>query len=225
MYFITKLIMILIKFILLVMCGLTVKERLRRKLSGKTIYHLMRRELIVRYQVSRTKGEMRLFWENNQEPSYFSKAMNINCDEERHFFCQLELETKRVCPADYFSYKDSCFYKSGAPALPHKAKEQCANRGGKIMDIKNHALYQFIQLYSQHVRAFDVHLGFNMTKGVDQLYADGTLYNSNNSYDFGGENINFGGLDCVYLKRGIGFKPREIECSHVLDFYCLWRRT
>ena len=94
-----------------------------------------------------------------------------------------------------------------------------------MMDIKNQALYQFIQLYSIQVNSLDVYLGFNMTKGKDQLYADGSIYNFNDSYDFGGENINFGGMDCVYLKKGIGFKPREIECSHVLDFYCVWQCT
>ena len=151
--------------------------------------------------------------------------MNINCDEKRHFFCQLQLEPKRSCPKDYFPYKDSCYYKSPVPALLPSAKEQCAKRGGQLMDIKTTALYNFIQLYSKKVRSADVYLGFNFTKGKDPLYADGTLYSFNDSYDFGGENVKFGGLDCVYLKSGIGYKPREIDCSHSFDFYCVWRRT
>ena len=161
----------------------------------------------------------------NERNIFLSKAININCDEKRHFFCQLPLHTKRDCPIDFFFYKASCFYKSFSPAFLPGAKEQCANRGGLLLDIKNEALYQFIRLYAQAVRSLDLHLGFNLTKGADQLYADGTSYNQSSSYDFGGENRQFGGMDCVYMKMGIGFKPRESDCSHSMDYFCLWTRT
>ena len=152
------------------------------------------------------------------------KIKNSLCEEERFFFCELEKRSRRLCPKDYFPYKGDCLYKSPKPALLPKAKEQCANRGGQILDIKSLGIYKFIQLHSILIDSMDLHLGFNFTDHNNLVYADGSKYDFNTSFDFDGENVKFGGLDCVFLKRGIGYKPREIKCFHKFEFYCIWHR-
>ncbi len=54
-------------------------------------------------------------------------------------------------------------------------------------------------------------------------YFDDSEYNAE-SYDFDGDNIKFVGKECVYAKRGIGFKPRGTECTENMNYYCLWNR-
>ena len=60
--------------------------------------------------------------------------------------------------------------------------------------------------------------GINLTTSK---YTDDTEYNTE-SYDFDGDNVKFVGKNCVYAKRGIGFKTRGTECSDSLNYYCQW---
>ena len=54
-------------------------------------------------------------------------------------------------------------------------------------------------------------------------YSDNTAF-TDDSFDFDGEKIKFIGKECVYAKKGIGFKTRGTECSEPMNYYCQWNR-
>ena len=63
--------------------------------------------------------------------------------------------------------------------------------------------------------------GINMSTS---LYSDSSPYVEGTSYNFEGDSVKFAGKECVYLKRGIGFKPRGTDCLDPMNYYCLWTR-
>ena len=114
-----------------------------------------------------------------------------------------------------------CLHKNTAKGTLAQNKEDCARRGGIVLPIKSMGLYEFIKLHAASIKAGDLYLGMNQTAGK-MLLTDQTEYTAS-SFDFNGDNTKFGGLQCVYLKRGIGFMPRETTCEEIKEAYCLWR--
>ena len=112
-----------------------------------------------------------------------------------------------------------------------EAELNCAQKGAKLIVIKDRGTYQFLRAYAGSNRMDSIWLGMNFTsetKNVSQenrtiLYADGTEYLVNQSFAFDEESVKFGKKECSFLKRGVGHKPRDTDCVRPNEFICQWK--
>ena len=71
----------------------------------------------------------------------------------------------------------------------------------------------------------DVFLGFNFTTDDTDApvkYSDGTAFNKSMDFAFDEDSEKFGNKDCAYLKKGVSFKPRDCDCSQLMEQLCQW---
>lgn len=145
---------------------------------------------------------------------------NVVCDEKKYFFCQTPKIYELSCPKYYFPYKGKCLYKSEFSGTLWENKEICALHGGIVLPIKTKGQFEFIKSHAKASLAGNIYLGMNNTDGK-MMQTDKTEYTSA-SYDFNGDSVKFGRLQCVYLKKGIGYLPREDVCEKNYESYCQW---
>ena len=155
------------------------------------------------------------------------KLLTDLCDKKRHFVCsapRTDLATPRACPAGYRRYKDKCLYV-GAEKLQYKeAQESCASSGAIIMPVKDRATYQFVRSLAKLKKYEDMYIGMNFSQNLESpLYSDGKVFNRSVDFQFDSEAEKFGTKECVYLKKGVSYKPRSTNCDESKQYICLWR--
>ena len=153
-----------------------------------------------------------------------------SCKSKRRFICQLPahfVEEDRVCPFAFRLYKNKCIYDgfgSGrAKYNMREAMELCASRGSIVLPIKDEAMYNFVRIWAGKEKLGDLFLGMNFSSSLpNPVYTDGTSFIKDQSFQFGDDSDKFGDKDCVYLKKGVAFKPRNTDCSTPMNFLCQW---
>ena len=148
------------------------------------------------------------------------RVLNADCEEVKHFFCEVPKFEERICPREYFPYKGKCLHENKVQGTLWENKKSCAVKGGIVMPIKTKGAFEFIKEHAYSVKAGNIYLGMNNTHGK-MIQTDRTEYTTS-SYDFDGNNNKFGKLQCVYLKKGIKYLPRETTCDGVMESYCQW---
>ena len=162
----------------------------------------------------------------NQNATFRRLSTDL-CDTKRHFICSVpraDLATPRPCPAGHRIYKDKCLYV-GTEILEYKdARESCAYSGAIILPVKDRATYQFVRSLAKLKKYEDLYIGMNFSQKLDSpLYSDGKIFNRSLHFQFDSEADKFGGKECVYLKKGVSYKPRSTVCNEGKQFICLWR--
>lgn len=153
-----------------------------------------------------------------------------SCKTKRSYICQLPanfVEEVRSCPFEFRLYKNKCIYagfSSGSARFNmREAMELCASRGSLVLPIKDEAMYNFVRIWAGNEKFGDLLLGMNFSNSLSNpLYTDGTSFIRDQSFQFGDDSDKFGDMDCVYLKKGVAFKPRNTDCSTPMNFLCQW---
>ena len=157
----------------------------------------------------------------------FRKLVLDDCDKKRNFICstsRADLAYKRSCPAGYRRYKKECIFISQELGNYKEKQVDCAAFGAILMPIKDKATYKFIQSLGQLKKYKDLYLGMNFSLNLDNpMYSDNTVFNRSIHFEFDSESSKFGAKECVYLKKGVSYKPRSIECDVPMQAICLWR--
>ena len=138
----------------------------------------------------------------------------------------LDVVQLKPCPEDFITYKKQCFFKGKHTLIYDDAEEKCAYRGSQILSIKERGSFEFIRMWSKANKFGNLFLGFNYSTGDPSnpiVYSDGTAYNKSTMYDFDDSRDKFGDAPCVYLKKGVVYKPRNAECDKPNQFICLWK--
>ena len=135
-----------------------------------------------------------------------------------------DLVNTRPCPAGYWVYKEKCLYV-GSEMLEYKdAQEKCASYGAIIMPIQDRATYQFVQSLARLKKYQNIYIGMNFSKNLDSpLYSDRTVFNRSLHFQFDSDATKFGTKECVYLKKGVSYKPRSAHCNQTMQYICQWR--
>lgn len=173
------------------------------------------------------------------------KISNEDCEEKKHFICMTKsLDTKHevLCPKSFIRYKTDCFYHSMEKGDYNKSELLCAEKGSRIIPIKDRATYQFIRSWSIKQNFGDFYLGkrceykflpeqhfpllgLNYTTGISDApvqYSDGTAYNKTMDFAFDDDSEKFGAKECNYMKKGVQYKPRDADCSADMAPICVW---
>lgn len=119
--------------------------------------------------------------------------------------------------------KGKCLYKSNIKAKLEKAKEICAYKGSVVLPIKERAMYQFIRELATVRNYDDLFLGLEMNSKSEGVYSDGSVFDKDTHYSFDQNSDRFGLTKCVYLKKGVGYEPREADCNEKRQFLCQWK--
>ena len=117
-----------------------------------------------------TLNQGKLF--NYKTLSHFLKVMienvilrflsNENCEEKKFFLCMtksLETHHEVLCPKSFIRYKTECYYHSWEKGDYNKSEVLCAEKGSRIIPIKDRATYQFIRSWSIKQNHGDFYLG------------------------------------------------------------------
>ena len=146
---------------------------------------------------------------------------------KRHFLCstpRADLRIPRPCPNGYWIYKDKCLWVGSDKLEFNDAQARCASRGAIILPIKDRGTYQFVRSLAKQKRYEDMFIGMNFSTHLENpLYSDGSIFNRSTHFVFDSEAEKFGGKECVYLKKGVTYKPRSTHCNETMQFICLWR--
>ena len=129
------------------------------------------------------------------------------------------------CPDHFIAYKSQCFYHSSSKGDYDAGELNCAVRGSRMVAIKDRGTYQFIRAWSMKNKFGDVFLGFNFTTDDTEApvkYSDGTAFNKSMDFAFDEDSEKFGNKDCAYLKKGVSFKPRDCDCTQLMEQLCQW---
>ena len=73
----------------------------------------------------------------------------------------------------------------------------------------------------------DFYLGLNWTTGDPDkpvVMSDGTVYDKDTMYAFDEQEEKFGEKNCTYVRAGVKYQPRDLDCSRLLAVICQWRR-
>lgn len=105
-----------------------------------------------------------------------------------------------------------------------EGRETCASLGAILLPIKERQTYRFVMAWATDHQIQDIYIGMNFSRSLPTpLYSDGTTFTRGLSYEFDQEATKFGSKECVYLKKGIGYKPRSTDCGRSMNYFCLWR--
>lgn len=64
----------------------------------------------------------------------------------------------------------------------------------------------------------------NFSSSLDKpLYSDKTVFEKTSSYSFDDSAGKFGSKECVFLKKGVLYKPRSTDCNVPMHYLCLWK--
>lgn len=87
---------------------------------------------------------------------------NENCDEKRYFMCMtksLDTTHEILCPKSFIRYKTECYYHSMEKGDYNKSEVLCAEKGSRIIPIKDRSTYQFLRSWSIKQNFGDFYLG------------------------------------------------------------------
>ena len=137
----------------------------------------------------------------------------------------LESTHSTLIPKSFIRYKNECYYHNVTPGDYNTSELNCATKGSRIIAIKDRATYQFIRMWAAANKFGDFYLGLNFTTGDPSApikYSDGTPYNKSEHFAFDDSAEKFGNKDCVYLNKGVTYKPRDSSCRTELEQICQW---
>ena len=137
----------------------------------------------------------------------------------------LEETHPNLCPKSFIRYKNDCYYRSIVMGDYNTSELNCAAKGSRIISIKDRATYQFIRMWAAANKFGDFFLGLNFTTGDPDApvkYSDGTPYNKSEHFAFDDSSEKFGKKECVYLKKGVTYKPRDTTCETEMEQICHW---
>ena len=90
------------------------------------------------------------------------KIINEDCEEKKYYMCMTEsLDTTHdvLCPKSFIRYKTECYHHSMEKGDYNKSELLCAEKGSRIIPIKDRATYQFIRSWSIKQNFGDFYLG------------------------------------------------------------------
>lgn len=152
------------------------------------------------------------------------------CTLKKKYICEgpLLVNFKRVCPPEFKLYKSMCIF--AAKDTDHvdykQSQTQCAKRGSIVLPIKDRGTFEFVRRWAINDRMGDLYIGMNFSVALETpLYSDKTLFEKDLSYDFDDSAGKFGSKECVFLKKGVLYKPRSTDCKVPMHFLCLWKGT
>ena len=157
----------------------------------------------------------------------YRKLSTDLCGETRHYMCstpRTDLASTRPCPAGYRVYKENCLFVGQEVQKYKKAQAGCASYGAIILPVQDKATYHFVQSLAGLKRYQDLYIGMNFSVHLEKpLYSDGTVFNRSMHFQFDSDATKFGTKECVYLKKGVSYKPRSTHCNQTMQYICQWR--
>ena len=153
---------------------------------------------------------------------------NKDCTEKLPYVCltpSLDQQETQQCPKGFVPYKKACYARGRELTDYDGAEKNCAFNGSRVLAIRDRATYQFIRAFSVANKLLDIYLGINYTTGDPDnpsIYSDGTPFDKDTGYAFDGEREKFGSKNCTYLKKGVTYKPRDTDCTVMMDHICQW---